>query len=270
MPLDLPRRLVLVRHAESEGNAANGGVAMPDEFWLRHVAHHDLTGRGVEQAMRCGELLRELGLDRHDAYLVSPMRRALLTAGHLGLSHARWQVAPWLAERAWGADLRTVDAARRATVLADAEARSAEDPWFWAPPGGEPIAGAASRALLGLLVWAGTGGCGSVVAVTHGEVVRGLRSLLLPGLAVDAADNALGNAQFAAVDCGPGGRRRVLTSASREWSDWVPVAMTNAELIRFATADTRGNDWHEGSPSDPRGPARPDDVERDAAYPGRP
>ena len=80
-------RLRLVRHGEP-GWIVDG----------RAVDDPDLTARGVEEVETlCGELAGE----RYDALFVSPLRRALQTAGpladRLGLEA---QVHPWLAEQA--------------------------------------------------------------------------------------------------------------------------------------------------------------------------
>ena len=80
-------RLHLVRHGEP-GWIVDG----------RAVDDPDLTARGVEEVEAlCGELAGE----RFDALFVSPLRRALQTAGpladRLGLEA---QVHPWLAEQA--------------------------------------------------------------------------------------------------------------------------------------------------------------------------
>ncbi|MCX4749339.1 histidine phosphatase family protein [Kitasatospora sp. NBC_01287] len=209
---------------------------MPDEFWLRRAETHALTSRGADQAVAGGRLLREAGLDRHDLYLVSPMRRAMHTAALLGLAEPGWQIAGWLAERAWGPRLRTLDAGQRETFLAAARRESSEDPWFWVPEGGESLAAAASRAYSGLAARIRDRRGASVLVVAHGELIRGLRCLLQPGLDPDSSDNTLGNGQFVCLewDTADPDQVRVLDPGG-QWTTWAPVGYDSEELLRLAS-----------------------------------
>ncbi|MFE9256819.1 histidine phosphatase family protein [Streptomyces sp. NPDC006879] len=93
-----PRRIVLVRHGESEGNADDTVYEREPDHALR------LTPRGREQAQRAGAQLRELfGEERISAY-VSPYRRTLETLRELRLDASRMRVReePRLREQDWG------------------------------------------------------------------------------------------------------------------------------------------------------------------------
>ena len=78
MPIDL----VLVRHGESEGNAARRSSIAGDnsvfteEFCGRHSSRFRLTDRGREQARAAGTWLKEHLGPRFDRYLVSGSRQA--------------------------------------------------------------------------------------------------------------------------------------------------------------------------------------------------
>ncbi|MEF2526381.1 MULTISPECIES: histidine phosphatase family protein [Streptomyces] len=93
-----PRRIVLLRHGESEGNADDTVYEREPDHALR------MTGLGHEQAAAAGVRLRELfGEERVSAY-VSPYRRTLQTFRDLGLDPARVRVReePRLREQDWG------------------------------------------------------------------------------------------------------------------------------------------------------------------------
>jgi broad specificity phosphatase PhoE len=93
-----PRRIVLVRHGESEGNE--------DDSIYERVPDHALalTGKGVRQAEATGERLRALfGRERISAY-VSPYRRTHQTLAAFGLDSRLLRVReePRLREQDWG------------------------------------------------------------------------------------------------------------------------------------------------------------------------
>ncbi|MBU7600308.1 histidine phosphatase family protein [Streptomyces sp. P38-E01] len=93
-----PRRIVLIRHGESEGNV--------DDTVYEHVPDHALrlTALGREQAEGAGARLRAyFDGERVSAY-VSPYRRTLETYRHLGLdpSLVRAREEPRLREQDWG------------------------------------------------------------------------------------------------------------------------------------------------------------------------
>ncbi|MGW8377291.1 histidine phosphatase family protein [Streptomyces sp. ODS28] len=93
-----PRRIVLVRHGESEGNT--------DDTIYERVPDHALalTSRGLRQAETTGEQLRKVfGQERVSAY-VSPYRRTHETLAAFGLepSLLRVREEPRLREQDWG------------------------------------------------------------------------------------------------------------------------------------------------------------------------
>ncbi|MFE3327281.1 histidine phosphatase family protein [Streptomyces sp. NPDC059176] len=93
-----PRRIVLLRHGESAGNADDSVYERVPDHALR------LTERGRDQAAATGERLRELfGRERVSVY-VSPYRRTLETFRELRLDPAlvRVREEPRLREQDWG------------------------------------------------------------------------------------------------------------------------------------------------------------------------
>jgi broad specificity phosphatase PhoE len=93
-----PRRIVLIRHGESEGN-------VDDTVYEREPDHAlSLTDNGLRQAAEAGRPLREMfGGERVSAY-VSPYRRTHQTFRELALDPDRVRVReePRLREQDWG------------------------------------------------------------------------------------------------------------------------------------------------------------------------
>jgi broad specificity phosphatase PhoE len=110
-----PRRIVLVRHGESEGNR--------DDTLYERVPDHALalTDRGRCQAEEVGERLRKMFGQQGVSAYVSPYRRTHQTFAALGLDHnlVRVREEPRLREQDWGnwqdrADVRKQKAYRDA------------------------------------------------------------------------------------------------------------------------------------------------------------
>jgi broad specificity phosphatase PhoE len=93
-----PRRIVLIRHGESQGNR--------DDTIYERVPDHslELTATGMRQATRAGERLRELFGDERVQAFVSPYRRTWNTYRALGLDPrlTRAKEEPRLREQDWG------------------------------------------------------------------------------------------------------------------------------------------------------------------------
>ncbi len=128
--------IYFIRHGQTEWNV---------EQRLQGQRDSPLNAAGREQARRCGELLRDMFARNGRAaadfdYVSSPLLRARssleLVRASLGVEPAGYRTDPRLAEMCFGewegltyADLR----ARAADLLALRE----QDPWHFAPPGGE-------------------------------------------------------------------------------------------------------------------------------------
>ncbi|MGA5170310.1 MULTISPECIES: histidine phosphatase family protein [Streptomyces] len=93
-----PRRIVLVRHGESEGNADDTVYEREPDHALR------LTDRGRRQAEETGERLRALFGDEPVSVYISPYRRTHETYHLLRLDPAQVRVReePRLREQDWG------------------------------------------------------------------------------------------------------------------------------------------------------------------------
>jgi len=107
-----PRRIVLIRHGESQGNA--------DDTIYERVPDHalELTEEGLRQARRAGPHLRKAFGDERVQAFVSPYRRTWETFRALGLDP--WLVQareePRLREQDWGnwQDLEDIQRQRKA------------------------------------------------------------------------------------------------------------------------------------------------------------
>ncbi len=166
--------IYLVRH---------GQTAMNRERRLQGSrADAPLTGLGEAQALAVGAVLgRLLRGDGTPSVRSSPMGRARATTAiilaALGLPPALYDVDPRLREIDFGAWTGLTETEVRRLYPRQWAAR-AEDPWNFAPPGGESHADVAGRAA----EWLGevnVDGGGDVVAVAHGVFGRILRGVVL-------------------------------------------------------------------------------------------
>jgi NAD+ kinase len=144
--MTMPMHLVLVRHGQSEGNAAHqhsreGDNSLhTDEFRSRHHSSWRLTDGGIRQAKIAGAWIRNNvynGLfDRH---YVSGCLRAVETAALLDLPNACWRKEDTLIERDWGDLDRMTEDDRWKFYRKNLEDRQVA-PLFWKPPNGESVA----------------------------------------------------------------------------------------------------------------------------------
>lgn len=177
----MPTDLVLVRHGESESNAARRRLAAGDpRAWRtiasRHTSRYRLTERGAAQADLAGAWIRENLPDGFDACLCSEYARAMETASRLGIPGARWILDPSLHE----ADTGVVDERREATRgrVAEEEDEDDDEPLPPLPRGKESVPASFARfdAFLGRLSAQLAGR--RVLLVLHRHVMVGLRIMI--------------------------------------------------------------------------------------------
>ncbi|MBI4118214.1 MAG: histidine phosphatase family protein [Parcubacteria group bacterium] len=149
----LPVNLVVIRHAESESNAAKrrskkGDNEAANKLRGRHTASFRLTDRGKEQARVTGEWLRKefygneiqrwrgWGFDR---CYTSDYLRAMETGGLFQLPNARWHCDMYLTERDWG-DIHALPEDERQAKFGEALRMKEQEPFFWRPPNGQSLA----------------------------------------------------------------------------------------------------------------------------------
>jgi NAD+ kinase len=179
----LPIDLVLVRHGQSEGNLAKrqseGGdhSAFTPEFRKRHTSSFRLTDKGMQQAERAGQVLRDefykdtYGFDR---FYVSEYARAQETAALLRLPDASWRLDSYLSERDWS-DLSTMPDDERQQKFGEALEMQDVEPFFWAPPNGESLHHLCLRIDRVLNTLHRESSDKRVVLVCHGEVMWAFR-----------------------------------------------------------------------------------------------
>lgn len=190
----MPNHLVLVRHAESEGNYIRNVVkkgrerdlarvaTMIDDFRERPGSHWRITEKGEDQAKIAGQWIQEHiikhnGLPGFDRYVYSPLRRTQETAGHLAIEGAHWRHDWRLRERSWGELENLTGEAEHAKHYPFNHAWMRRDPLHWTPPGGESIVLMADTRVRDVFdTWHrdhDEKGVDSVCAVTHGEWIWG-------------------------------------------------------------------------------------------------
>lgn len=177
MPVDL----VLVRHGQSEGNAANkrsyGGdhSAFTKEFLARHSSQFRLTDLGRQQAVAAGRWIKDnLGSGSLDRCYVSEYIRAIETAALLGLNNESWRKESYLRERDDG-QLDNISMEERFARFGNEMARRKRDGFFWAPPGGESMANLCLRVDRVLDTLHRECSDKRVIIVCHGEIMLAFR-----------------------------------------------------------------------------------------------
>jgi broad specificity phosphatase PhoE len=112
-----PKRIILVRHGESEGNVDRLVYGEKPDYALL------LTSKGTDQAATAGIRLRELVKDEQLNFYVSPLFRTRQTfleiAKNFPISQYNWQEEPRLREQEWG-HLRTLEQSRAVDKERDA------------------------------------------------------------------------------------------------------------------------------------------------------
>lgn len=183
--MTLPLDLVLIRHGQSEGNAAKrlsekgddtGYAALKD----RHTRSYRLSQKGREQAKQAGEWLKHEFYDSgkgFDRYFTSEYVRAMETAALLGLLNASWYRNFYLTERDWG-DLELLTEVERHERFGDAMRMRKIEPFFWRPPNGESFAELCLRLDRVLQTLHREHSNMRVLLVCHGEVMRAFRVLI--------------------------------------------------------------------------------------------
>lgn len=177
----LPLDLALVRHGQSEGNAAIQKAKKGDssdftsEFLDRHTTHLHLTALGRKQAGLTGRWLKDNNLESFDRYYVSEYRRAIETAALLKLKGANWKIDAQLRERDHGL-LDLFSPQENIEKFAEYFRLIMTHRFYGARPAGESIADVCNR-LRSNIVGALHQGSENqrVIIVAHGEVLQAFR-----------------------------------------------------------------------------------------------
>lgn len=177
----LPIDLFLVRHGQSEGNAAKrlsekgDHSAFSEEFRERHTSDFRLTEEGRRQARAAGAfLVKELSAESIDRFYVSEYARAKETAGLLLIPNALWYPDSYLSERDWG-DCDSLPENERKERFGDALERRKKEPFFWRPPNGESFNQLCLRVDRFLDTLHRECSDKRVLVVCHGEVMRAMQ-----------------------------------------------------------------------------------------------
>ena len=95
-----PRRIILIRHGESQGNRNPESYATIPDYAL------ELTDTGKHQALEAGKALRELIGDGSVFFYISPLWRTRMTFEQIARSFPREQFRfreePRIREQEWG------------------------------------------------------------------------------------------------------------------------------------------------------------------------
>ncbi len=174
--MTLPVNLWLVRHGQSEGNAARrlseagDHTAYSSNFRNRHSGTYRLTNLDREQAEKTGRWIIASGVKFHRFY-TSEYVRAKETAGLLGIPGAEWFSDPYLTERDWG-DLDICPENERNKKFGAELKMRAIEPFFWRPPNGESFMMLCQRVDRVLHTLHRECGKMNVIVTCHGETMR--------------------------------------------------------------------------------------------------
>ena len=95
-----PKKIILIRHGESEGNLDRNTYASKQDYKLL------LTEEGIRQAEEAGGEVKRIVGDGRVCFYVSPLWRTRMTfehvAKHLDRNNIRWKEDPRLREQEWG------------------------------------------------------------------------------------------------------------------------------------------------------------------------
>ena len=172
----LPKRVVLVRHGESEGNVliskSKGGDASlytPEALEI-HPSQWRLTKDGVNQAVMAGLWIStNIGCEFDRCY-VSDYARALETAYRMGIPYAEWYVDILLRERDWGY-AGNIPRNEMEDKFKDWCEERRLSSFYASPPSGESLAQVYERLLHRVDTLHRELSSGNVLIVTHGETI---------------------------------------------------------------------------------------------------
>ncbi len=95
-----PKRIILIRHGESEGNLDRNTYANKQDYKLL------LTQEGIRQASHAGETIKRIIGNEKAFFYISPLWRTRMTfehiAKHLERDKIEWKEDPRLREQEWG------------------------------------------------------------------------------------------------------------------------------------------------------------------------
>lgn len=182
MTSDIKAHLLLVRHGESETNAANAFSGRADP---------SLTAKGREQATRVGQKLIALDL-QPDRVFTSEMKRCRETTGLILDAAARGDMPvdcnAALNERDYGA-LTGLDKKAAAVQFGEEQIRRWRRSYAEAPPNGESLQGTAARVLAYYVrtILPNILSGGTTLIVSHGNTLRAL-IMALDGMSAEAIE----------------------------------------------------------------------------------
>jgi len=127
-----PKRIILIRHGESEGNFDENFYAKKPDYAM------ELTDKGRQQAVECGQRLKQIIQNESVMFYISPFWRTRETfeniVAQLNLPEIKLREEPRIREQEWG-HLREPDERDRVT-----REREAYGSFYYRIPDGESCA----------------------------------------------------------------------------------------------------------------------------------
>lgn len=134
-----PKRIILIRHGESEGNMDKNIYGGKPDYALQ------LTENGIDEADKAGKKLKELIGDETAFFYISPMWRTRMTFEQIVTHYTAmkpnikgnpnfWIEEPRIREQEWG-HFKDIEEGRKIDTL-----RDAYGPFYYRIPDGESVA----------------------------------------------------------------------------------------------------------------------------------
>jgi broad specificity phosphatase PhoE len=185
--MGMPKRIVFVRHGESEANVVQSrdkrgeAVDTPEAEEIRQRIDYKqrLSKLGIEQAIQAREwIIKNIGeLSTFNAFFVSSFYRARETAATISANspEIRWEVDDRLDERSWGVH-GPLTIAERESWYSITDKLMDDDPFHAAFEGGESIWGVKNERIRNLMnTWVREWDSKELLIVTHGDLMRAAR-----------------------------------------------------------------------------------------------
>ena len=175
--------LIVVRHAQSTGNAATEESRKGNHALFTHELHRQksrlwpLTEAGVSQAKLTGEYIQTNIAQVFNQYISSPFVRTRETATALGFRDCVWEYEDQLIERDWGG-VENLTYPERLAVFKKLNIPLPENSMDWKPPHGESMVSVVERVKFFLLKLQEQNRQGRILIVSHGGPIQALRVIL--------------------------------------------------------------------------------------------
>jgi broad specificity phosphatase PhoE len=180
--LCFPAEVVLVRHGQCTGNAADRASYLGDHSLFDSVIRGQkshlwpLTQLGIEQSISAGDWIRKNIASSFDRYFTSDYVRSIETSDHFGFENSQWEREILLREREWGG-AENLPYSERNPLFQEFGISISEDSKHWKPPHGESLATVTEKVKMFLEKMRTNTPGKKILLVSHGAPIQAFRVL---------------------------------------------------------------------------------------------